>query len=221
VTSLANPFERRKRGTDKDDKDRPDNPFGFPFAGFGPEFEKEFEREFERMQHMMNDMLRQLAENPPPGLGLPPANQKGKPPKPGQPFVYGFSLRVGPDGKPQFNEFGNTQNAAPKVSTETSDATPGVEGLPREPLADVIEHDKTVSITMEIPGVQKEDVHLDVAPDKVTLRVDAGRKYFKEIALPCRVVPKSADATFNNGVLDLTIEREAPRFEGGTRVKVK
>lgn len=180
----------------EDKKRRREDPFGDPFSfAFG-----DVDREFERMRRMMDDVFRQFAEAPPSR-------------KPGQPFVYGFSMRIGPDGKPRFQEFGNTR----KLPVPTT----GPEGVAREPLADVIEHAQSVSVTAEVPGVQKEDVQLNVAPERVVLKVDtAARKYYKEIALPCRVVPKTANATFNNGVLDLTIEREAPARDEGTRVKV-
>jgi len=189
------PDEKRKR-----EAREPHDPFGlggFPFA-FG-----DLDREFERMRHMMDRMLREMTD------------QMGKvgrlPDK--QPFVYGFSLRVGPDGRPQFQEFGDTKLTKFHTAPDVGDA--------REPLADVIEHDKSVSITVEIPGVPKEDIRLQVTPDRAIVRVDAGRKYFKEIHLPCRVVPTTADATFNNGVLDITIEREEPKKDEGTPVRVK
>ena len=52
--------------------------------------------EFRRMRRTMDEMMRDAAEG-----NLPEAGGKS-------PFVWGFSLRTGPDGRPQFEEFGDT-----------------------------------------------------------------------------------------------------------------
>lgn len=177
---------------------------------FGDAFPREFEREFERMREEMERFLAGALKGGFQGgfpMG-PPGAMPGNPTQ-GEPFVYGFSMRVGPDGKPQFNEFGNTRSAAPQQ-----------EGGVREPLTDVLEGDREVAVTVELPGVAKEDVNLHVSEDRVTIRVETGRKYYKEIQLPSPVVPKTTKATFKNGVLDLTIARAEPREDPGYKVDI-
>lgn len=131
-----------------------------------------------------------------------------------EPFVYGFSMRIAKDGTPQLQPFGSAMTAAPGTS---------VEGLPetREPLTDVLEGDKEVAVTVELPGVEKQDVNLHVAEDALTVRVDKGRRYHKKIDLPARVVPSSAKATFKNGVLDVTLQRKGDRGDLGHKVSIE
>lgn len=119
-------------------------------------------------------------------------------PQRGEPFVYGFSMRVGPDGTPNLQPFGSAAKDVPEV---------GLEAGSREPMSDVMEGDKDVSITVELPGVEKGDVNLHVGEDTVTVRVEKGRRYHKRISLPATVVPPTAKATFKNGILDVTVQK--------------
>ena len=55
------------------------------------------------------------------------------------PFVYGYSVTISPDSKPQIREFGNV-----KAETKSGRPTIGVSEK-REPLIDVIETDNELS----------------------------------------------------------------------------
>jgi len=94
----------------------------------------EIDDEFERMKEYMDRVVHRLMES---------ESEYEKP------FVYGFSMRVGPDGKPQIRQFGNTKPWAVGREEEIGG---------REPLTDIIEGDKTISVTIEIPGVEKDDM---------------------------------------------------------------
>jgi HSP20 family protein len=180
-------------------------PFGKKRKGFfSDDFFGGFEEEFMRIQE---EMMREI-EN---AMSLPEELEKKGKAKPGQPFVYGFSIRVGPQGKPSFETFGNVK---PKLQ--------GKEGE-REPLVDVIEGEKDLTVVVEVPGVSKEDIKLKTTEESLDVRVDTPqRKYSKQIALPCKVNPKSAKASYKNGVLEVKIERAEPKkAEKGTEVKVE
>ncbi|MEW5955639.1 MAG: archaeal heat shock protein Hsp20 [Candidatus Micrarchaeota archaeon] len=126
------------------------------------------------------------------------------------PFVYGFSMRVGPDGKPIVHEFGNV----PRGKRE------GVEE--REPLVDVIDKDKEVSVIVELPGVDKQDIKLQAKGEALSVKVDTKeRKYSKEIPLPAKVKPESAKATYKNGVLEVTLQKITPSPEKKREIKVE
>ena len=186
----SDPFRRKKD----------DEPFGDLFGNF--------EEEFRKMQaYMANAMAEAMKQADVP---------KGAA-QPGNPFVYGFTMRLGKDGLPHIEQFGNTR---PKVGP----AGPEITGEGREPITDVIEHDDKVTVTAEMPGVEKEDVQVWSTEDLLTLKVDtAQRKYHKVVALPAKVTPESTEATFKNGVLDVTIrkqQRGAPK-DLGHRVNVK
>ncbi|MFQ5838019.1 MAG: archaeal heat shock protein Hsp20 [Thermoplasmata archaeon] len=126
-----------------------------------------------------------------------------------KPFVWGYSFRIGPDGKPQFHQFGDTEVIRPWAGESR-----------REPLTDVIERKDSISITVELPGVEKEDIDLQATPDRLTIRVDnPERRYYKEMNLPAPVDPDSVKATFKNGVLDITLKKA--KGDVGKRVSIE
>ncbi|HEC75882.1 MAG TPA: Hsp20/alpha crystallin family protein [Thermoplasmatales archaeon] len=175
----------------KKDKDKGRDPFDwFEEWGFEDIFE-EFDERFRRMQHYMNRIMKDAMEGKVPS------------PKEGGPIIYGWSMRIGPDGKPHFQEFGN-------VPTKT-----GIHGEMREPLVDVIESDDKISVTAEVPGVKKEDIDLEITENTLRIKVDTeSRKYFKEVELPSEVDADSAKATYQNGVLDVELKKLRPTKKG-------
>jgi len=74
---------------------------------------------------------------------------------------------------------------------------------------DVHETDEEVRVIADIPGVEKEGI--DLKCDGTVLTIDAGthsREYHERLTLPSRVDEHSAAATHNNGVLEVTFDRE-------------
>ena len=72
-----------------------------------------------------------------------------------------------------------------------------------------------MAVTIEIPGVEKEDIDLEVTEDTLEINVDnPNRKYHKIIDLPCKVKPKTTKASYKNGVLDIVIKRKEKKKEG-------
>jgi HSP20 family protein len=122
-----------------------------------------------------------------------------------QTYVYGFFVSFGPDWKPVVREFGNLQpsHRGPKLRKE------------REPLVDVIEEDKALVIVAELPGVEKDDINLQVTDDHLTISVNkSNRKHHKGLTLPARVDPKSAGATYKNGVLEIKLKKMETAVKG-------
>jgi len=175
----------------------------FPFL-FG------WDDEFERMREEMEEMMERMMEN------LEDIKDEDIEKLSEKPYVYGWSIKIGPDGKPIIREFGNkpkTTVKGPKVSEE------------REPLVDVIEEKEVVKIIAELPGVSKEDINLKTTEEKLEISVETPeRKYHKVISLPCRVKPLSAKASYKNGVLEVIIERSEPKKEekeSGHKIKIE
>lgn len=113
------------------------------------------------------------------------------------PIVYGYSVKIGPDGKPQVRKFGNI------------DAFPNLLGgglavkEEREPLVDVIKGSDDVRIVVELPGVNKEDLRLTADENTVTIESMAGQhRYKKTVDLPEPVDPKTAKSSYKNGILE-------------------
>lgn len=154
--------------------------------------------EFERMKEYMDRIMQRLMEGE---LEYE------------KPFVYGFSMRVGPDGKPRIQQFGNTRPWTIGKEEEIGG---------REPLTDIIEDDKTISVTIEIPGVEKDDIELNTAENKLTISVDTPqRRYYKEVVLPSKVNPELAKATYKNGVLDIILEKVVKKDKRGKKIQIE
>jgi HSP20 family protein len=120
-------------------------------------------------------------------------------------FVWGFRMTTGPDGRPLIERFGNTPQ---KVTEGPGGFKPSLE---REPLVDVIEDNNVVRVIAEIPGVRKQDIDLSATDNSLLIQAqsdDKKRKYYKELDLPCIVIPDSASAKFKNGVLEVELKKE-------------
>jgi len=133
------------------------------------------------------------------------------------PFVYGYSMTIGPDGKPRIREFGNVK---PTLKPEPYGVTrPSLDVKEeREPLVDVISTDGEIKVIAELPGVEKEDIKLHGTENTLIISVDTPqRKYFKEVELPAKVNAKEAKTAYKNGVLEATLpkikEEKKPKGE--------
>ncbi len=137
--------------------------------------------EFERMDKLLDELFKQSMKD----------LEKIKP---GKSYVYGFSLKIGPDGKPVIEEFGNFRPEEKKLEVRDE----------REPLTDVIDHGKEISVIAELPGVEEKEIKVKV--NKGKLVIDVPGKYYKEIKLP-KVARNSMKWRFKNGVLEINIKK--------------
>src|SRR3989304_1788212 len=129
------------------------------------------------------------------------------------PFVYGYSLKIGPDGKPEIREFGNIRKSlkGPEVKEE------------REPLVDVVETNSEIRVVVELPGVEKTDIKLHGTEESLEISVDTPQyKYYKEVTLPVKVRVKEAKSSYKNGVLEVILPKaEAPQKPKGEQIDIK
>lgn len=189
---------RRRRG----------RPSFFPFFRGG--FFEDFDETMREMDALMEDMVKDFETKVPQNLIRERKLPDGGVVKEMGPFVYGYSFSVGPDGKPQFREFGNIR---PTRELGTARPTLSVHGE-REPLVDVIPSDEEIKVVAELPGVEKSDIQLNVSEDSMSISVDTEtRKFRKDLDLPLNVNPDSANASYKNGVLEvaLKVQKEKPK----------
>jgi len=74
---------------------------------------------------------------------------------------------------------------------------------------DVHETDEEVRVVADLPGVDKESIDLKCDGTVLTIEADAaGQAYSERLTLPSRVDEHSASATYNNGILEVTFDRE-------------
>lgn len=89
---------------------------------------------------------------------------------------------------------------------------------------DIREGDGTITVTTDMPGVETEQIDVDVSTDTVRIRAEdvtavaheeeqfvrrerSSRQYQRTVRLPARVDPDSAEAAYENGVLTVTVEK--------------
>jgi len=125
------------------------------------------------------------------------------------PIIYGYTMTVGPDGKPVIQEYGNVKPdslpTADSCGCDNHSQTPVVDK--REPLIDTLVDDKeqTLKIVAEMPGVEKADVGVVVDEDIVHIDAERGeKKYHVNVPIQQKVESDSPKATYKNGILELT-----------------
>ncbi|MFH1721281.1 MAG: Hsp20/alpha crystallin family protein [Candidatus Altiarchaeota archaeon] len=150
-------------------------------------------------------------------------------------FSWGYEAHTGPDGVTKVREYRQPLGGKPEMREWTQKAgTPHVlpDPVPRlpsekertrtlEPVTDLIENTKDITLLAELPGVDKKDINLDLTEEKATISVDTPTKnYKKEILLQYKVKPKSAKARYKNGVLEVKLEKEEPQKAEDKRFRV-
>ncbi len=154
---------------------------------------------FREMEKMMDEELKNFTDKVPKEYVKERKLPDGSTVKEMGPFVYGYSMKIGPDGKPEIQEFGNIKKGlkgAPQVKEE------------REPLVDTVETNEDIHVVVELPGVEKTDIKLHGTEDSLEISVDTPLyKYYKEVQLPSKVRVKEAKSTYKNGVLEVVLPK--------------
>ena len=182
----------------------------FPF--FRSWFFEDIDEMFREFERMIEREMRELTSGIPKEYVRERKLPDGTTVREWGPFVYGYSITIGPDGKPQIREFGNVQPTrfGPRIKEE------------REPLVDVYTTNGEVKVIAELPGVNKEDIQLHGTEDTLTISVDTPeRKYYKEVELPAKVDPKGAKTSYKNGVLEVTLPKKEERKPKGEPIKIE
>ncbi len=163
-------------------------------------FFEEFEREMEEMNQLIDSMMRSAGS---------------------EPFVYGFSMHVGPDGVAHVKQFGNFMQVGEGQSVEELRVD---EQNVREPFTSSIidEKNNELNITAEMPGIKKDDIELDATENEVVIKAQGeGRKYYKSLNAPRPLDPDTAKAKYNNGVLEITLKLRETLKPKGKTIKIE
>ena len=103
-----------------------------------------------------------------------------------------------------------------------------------EPLIHVREEDGEIVISADLPCVRKEDIELYCTEDAIDIRAKMTRRmrferwgtvqrkitfnsFRRTIALPARVEPEKAKASFRGGILEIRLPKKVKK----TRIKVE
>ena len=127
-------------------------------------------------------------------------------------WSYGYSMTTGPDGRPIVKEWG----------TDIPE-TPMVEQPKDEPLSqvDIDRANKTVRVIMELPGITKESIKITGTETSIRVKADYDRwNIDHEVPISAKVDPTTAKATYNNGILDITLDLIEETEPEGVNIQV-
>src|SRR6185503_4210987 len=111
-------------------------------------------REMNRMFNVFND----ISKTTPKELIREYETQDGGKVREVGPIVYGYSMTIGPDGKPKIRQFGNVKSP---IGGMGSFEQPSI-SAEREPLIDISFTDNEVKIVAEMPGISKDKINVNV-----------------------------------------------------------
>lgn len=99
----------------------------------------------------------------------------------------------------------------------------------REPYTDIMETDKDVIFTAEIPGIRKEDINLNVTENRIDVSVESRKEKKKDhtysskyggfsssYSTPSPINPEAVKASYKNGVLEI----RAPKLKTAKGKKI-
>jgi HSP20 family protein len=142
------------------------------------------------------------------------------------PLVYGYSMTIGPDGRPRVKEFGNAKSLFGRRGISGPDATTIGKPLATgetEPLSDITTTDKEVKVVVEMPGIDKKDIKISAYDNSVKISTanTAQRKYRSVIELPSEADAETVKSTYNNGILEITFKKKEQTKPKGKEIRVE
>lgn len=192
--------------------------FGFPFArkGRGNYFDDMFQG-FDQMRREMEREFEDMQSNAPKDLVREYETPEGGKVREVGPIVYGYSMTIGPNGKPKVKEFGNVKSPMSRGRGFGSSMI----SAERQPLSDVSVTDKEVRVTVEMPGVSKDKIKINAYEDKVEVTSeDPKRKYHEVITIPPEADIETVKSSFNNGILEIIFNKKEKKIPKGKEIKV-
>jgi HSP20 family protein len=211
-------FRRFLGGSGSSGRGRSRGQFGFGdmFRGFEEmrrEMERMFEEQFKGFESAVpKDLVREY-ETP----------EGGKVREVG-PIVYGYSMTIGPDGKPRVREFGNVRSPSSSLSGGGvgGSFTRPLISSEREPLADVTTSSTEVKVVLEMPGVSKDKIKISAYDNSVEIKSDdPQRKYHQVIDLPPEADIETAKSNYRNGILEITFKKKEQTKPKGKQINIE
>jgi len=198
------PYKRRRRTRKSDES----GPFDMDEFFDDDDWFPKFDFPFKRIDRLIESMFEAIGSSSSIDASMTPDSESMP-----RSLYYGYQVTVGPDGKPHVREFGNvkpTRSGRFEVGS-------------REPFVDTIidEKENTLKIVAEMPGLQKEDIKLELTEDSLKIEgANGGRKYETTIPLKVPVINESAKASYNNGVLEVKLPIKESYRRSGVSIKV-
>jgi HSP20 family protein len=190
------------------------------FGGRRGEIFGQFDEMRREIERMFEEQLKDIQTRAPKELIREYETPEGGKVKEMGPFVYGYTMTVGPDGKPRVREFGNVRSPLAGFGLGASNRP--LISSEREPLADITTTDKEVKAIVEMPGVNKENIKISVHDNSVEVKSnDPQRKYHEIIDLPPEIDTETAKSTYKNGVLEIIFTKKNESKPKGKDIRVE
>ena len=108
----------------------------------------------------------------------------------------------------------------------------------REPLLDIREKDDMLIARVELPGVEKKDIVLNLTEDSFEIKVERKKEervekegylksertykgFYRKMTLPAKIIPEKAEATYKDGILEIKMPKAEKKVEKPRRVEIK
>ena len=161
------------------------------------------------MEKLMQEAVKNMDQNVPKNLIRERKLDDGSVVREMGPIVYGYSFKIGEDGKPIVRKFGNL-NTYPSSLTGRFSVSDQ-----REPVVDIIKDVDKLKIIAELPGVTKGDLRITANETSLTIESLSGeRRYNKKIDLPNEIEPSSGKSSYKNGILEVTFKLKDSKDHG-------
>ena len=161
------------------------------------------------MEKLMQEAVKNMDQNVPKNLIRERKLDDGSVVREMGPIVYGYSFKIGEDGKPIVRKFGNL-NTFPSSLTGRFSVSDQ-----REPVVDIIKDVDKLKIIAELPGVTKGDLRITANETSLTMESLSGeRRYNKKIDLPNEIEPSSGKSSYKNGILEVTFKLKDSKDHG-------
>lgn len=136
---------------------------------------------------------------------------------------------VGRDRNAVYHPFASIYRELDRMLEDFGRGFPGLGAISQAltPATDVVETDKEIEITAELPGLEEKDVKIDLSDNVLTIRGEKRAEkeekdknyrmiertygaFARSIELPPGVDASAIKATIANGVLKVTVQKPAP-----------
>lgn len=109
----------------------------------------------------------------------------------------------------------------------------------RTPLTDLADHGNRYEMCLEMPGIPKDDINIEITPNKIEIsakyekngegknknwlrRERSSLSYYRAFEFPEEIRTNDVEAELNEGILTITLPKVEPKAEfKATKVKIK
>jgi HSP20 family protein len=129
-----------------------------------------------------------------------------------------------------WSPFGISEKALPDIKRDMQ--------LFREPLSDLKETDRELIANIELPGIDKKDIQLQITENNLEVKVEkkqeakvekkdylrAERSYkgfYRLISLPVKIMPEKVKASYKNGILEVVMSKAEKKKLKKAKIQVE